>query len=204
MTSYCGFVAGATLFLASVSCALANQVRIYEENGITYRETRRTVRRPVVDTEMRDCTRTVYREKWNTEMRRSTRTCWTPVTECRCEAEWVGRWNPFVEPYLVYRPTARTRWEPREEVVEVPVNTRQLFPETKTVRVPVTTHRIVDEEVVTRVALSPRSPSGLTPVAPSSTFNAGRPVGGMAQLENDPPRHGINTAWRPAAPDRRQ
>ena len=41
--------------------AAADEVRYYVENGVTYRETRRMVRRPVVETQWQETAQTVYR-----------------------------------------------------------------------------------------------------------------------------------------------
>ncbi len=191
----------------------AGEVRYYEQNGVTYRETRQVVQRPVYETEMRPTTQTVYRQEQVTETRETTRTWWSPVTEQVCEAVWMGRWNPFVEPYIVYRPTTRTRWEARTETVQAPVTVSRWVPQTQTTEVPVTVQRMVPEEVVSRVAVgtrgvptvasraaSPFASSGgaLAPI-PRPMPTAG-PVGGVARLDNDPPRQGVNTAWRPSTP----
>lgn len=195
--------------------ARAGEVRYYEQNGITYRETRQVVQRPVYQTEMRPTTRTVYRQEQATEMRETTRTWWSPVTEHNYEAVWMGRWNPFVEPHIVYRPRTRTRWEARTETVQAPVTVSRWIPHTETVETAVTVQRMVPEEVVSRVAIGrsgiptpaatsvaavPAAPGALAPVpwpAPAST------VGGVARLDNDPPRRGANTAWRPSTPSAR-
>ena len=207
-------VSRSILVLAFVSgmigfSAAGSEVRYYEQDGITYRETRQVVQKPVYQTEMRPTTRTVYRQEQVTEMRATTRTWWSPVTENTCEAVWMGRWNPFVKPYIVYRPTTRTRWESRTETVQAPVTVSRWVPQTTTTEVPVTVQRMVPEEVISRVAVS-----GVGLPAPSSTVQhsaAGalapipRPastgaVGGVARLDNDPPRRGVNTAWRPSTP----
>ncbi|MDZ7615568.1 MAG: hypothetical protein U1E05_01105, partial [Patescibacteria group bacterium] len=138
---------------ATLRGATAGEVRYYEQNGITYRETRQTVQRPVYQTEMRPATQTVYRQEQATEMRETTRTWWAPVTDQKCEAVWVGRWNPFIEPYLIYRPTTRTRWESRTETVQAPVTVTRWVPQTQTTERAVTVQRTVPEEIVSRVAI---------------------------------------------------
>lgn len=195
--------------------ARASDVRYYEQNGITYRETRQVVQRPVYQTEMRPTTQTVYRQEQVTEMRETTRTWWSPVTEQVCEAVWMGRWNPFVQPYIVYRPTTRTRWETRTETVQAPVTLSRWVPQTQTTEMAVTVQRMVPEEIVSRVAVgnsgiptpaptivaSPTRSGALAPVplpTPATT-----PLGGVARLDNDPPRRGTNTAWRPSTPSAR-
>jgi hypothetical protein len=176
-----------------------DEVRYYDQDGVTYRETRRTVLRPVCETQLRPSTQTVYREEQTSELRETQRTWWTPVTEYRCEAYWAGRWNPFVDPYLSYRLVPRTCWENRSEVVQVPVTCRRLVPETRTVQVPVTTRRMVTEEVITRVAVG-GGPSATTAIlSPTPTVSRPERVGGVARLDKDPPRQGVSTAWRRAS-----
>ncbi|MFW6124646.1 MAG: hypothetical protein ACOC46_00750 [Pirellulales bacterium] len=191
------------LLAASAVSAAADEVRYFQQNGVTYRETRRTIRRPVYQTEMRSTTRTAYRPEQTTQSRQVTQTRWTPVTECCWEPVWVGRWNPFVDPYLVYRPVTRTRWEASQETVERPQTVTRWVPETTTVEVPVTVRKMVPEDVVSRVAVStgaPRAPAGGSGgrLAPVPRPAAGVPVGGVARLESDPPRQGPRTAWRPS------
>lgn len=193
---------------AGSSARAADQVRYYEQNGVTYCETRRVEQMPVVETRTQQSTQTVYREETVTELRDTARQRWTPVTEYRWEATWVGRWNPFVQPYLAYRYVPRTRWECATETVRTPVVSRRLVPETRTVLVPVTTQRMVDREVITRVAVSRPAVAGGTTVAgaawtpPTVTAQVlpiardRGPVGGIARLESDPPRQGVSTAWR--------
>lgn len=183
---------------AAPSFAQADDVRYYEENGVTYRETRQTVTRPVYETELRTSTQTVYRDEPSCEVRETVRTSWTPVTEYRCEAYWAGRWNPFVDPYLAYRMVPQARWEARTELVQTPVTSHRLVPETRTVQVPVATQRMVTEERITRVAVGRTSPAVLSPTPTPS----GQQIGGLAQLDKDPPRQGVSTAWRPSTTTR--
>ena len=193
--------------------ARAGDVRYFEQNGITYRETRQVVQRPVYQTEMRPTTRTVYRQEQATEMRETTRTWWSPVTEHTYEAVWMGRWNPFVEPYLAYRPRTSTRWEARSEKVQAPVTVSRWVPHTETVETAVTVQRMLPEEIVSRVAVggsrvavpsavaaAPANTGALAPVPWPAPTTA---VGGVARLDNDPPRRGANTAWRPSTPSAR-
>jgi len=207
---------------AAATCdAVANEVRYYEQDGVTYRETRQVVQRPVYQTEMQPATQTVYRQEQSTETRETTRTWWSPVTEHGCEAVLVGRWNPFIKPYFVYRPTTRTRWESRTETVQAPVTVTRWVPQTQTTEKAVTVQRMVPEEIVSRVAIgrtgnatatSPMlssagqygSTGALAPVPlPASTATSLRPLGGVARLDSDPPRRGVTTAWRPSTPTSR-
>ncbi len=176
----------------------ADGVRYYREGGVTYCETRRTVDERVPQSRMQERTETVYREQLVTEMQDSVRTYWTPVTEYRWEAFWVGQWNPFVEPYLAYRYVPRTHWKKRTELVKVPVTTCRLVPETSTVRRPVAGWRVVRREVISRVAVdggASRKPRGWVETPALARREV---VGGIQKLQSDPPRYGSRTVWRSA------
>ncbi|MFZ5831100.1 MAG: hypothetical protein ACOY3P_13505 [Planctomycetota bacterium] len=198
-----------TAVLSIAGGAAADEVRYYVENGVTYRETRRTEQRPVYRTTLQPTTQTVYREQVTTEQRPATRLTWTPITEYRPETFWVGRWNPFVQPYLATRWALSTRWEQKSEAIEVPVKMRQLVPETRTCQVPVVTQECVPQEVVTRVAVSgpawtlPQGQSYATTIVTPGALE-GQQIGGVARLDKDPPRYGSvpATAWRSSPPTR--
>jgi len=185
--------------LAGAAWAVADEVRYYQQDGTTFRETRRVVQRPVSETHLQQSTRTVYRQERSTEIRKTTRTWWTPVTEYSCEWHWAGRWNPFVQPYLTTRMVPQTKWEQRVEETETPVACCRLVPESQTVQVPVTTRRMVSEEVISRVAVAGRAAGQLQPVPQTPTLARREQIGGVARLDDkDPPRHGVSTAWRAA------
>ena len=188
----------APIFLAS--SAAADQVRYYQENGVTYCETTRTIQRPVCETTMQQTTRTVYKEQYYTETKDVTQVSWCPVTTYQAETYWVGRWNPFVEPYLQTRWVPQTSWQQRTEVVKLPVTCRRLVPEVQQVQVPVATQKMVSEEVVvSRVAVGGAVPCvGQAVAYPAQTWAAnpgsivaGQQIGGIARLNQDPPRYGV-------------
>jgi hypothetical protein len=141
----------------------ADEVRYVQQNGVTYRETRRTVREPAADVVWQDQQQTIYREQYTTEMRDTVRTTYVPVTQYQSEPRWHGWWNPFREPELAYHSVPRTHWEARTETVRVPVTYRQYIPETQTVRVPVRSLGFVEKEKIDRVAVSPTTPAIPTP-----------------------------------------
>jgi hypothetical protein len=185
------------LFTAVVT---AEEIRFYEKDGVTYRETRRTTMRPVSETRYEDRKKTVYRHELISETRPSYRTYNTPVTEYQLRSYWVGRWNPFVQPSVGYRYVPCTRWETHTQVVDVPVLRSEWVADTRTVKVPVTTRRMVEEEVITRVVVSP-STSSDTRYARSdgaSVSVARRDRIGGTRLENDPPR-ASTSGWRAAS-----
>jgi hypothetical protein len=192
-----GAAAGVLLFLGP-SLAGGDEVRYVEQDGVLYRQTRRVVQRPVVETRMVDTARTVYREELTTEMRETARTWWTPVTEYRCESYIANRWNPLATPCVAFRMVPRTCWQCRTETVKVPVTCRRLVPVTETVRRPVTSCRMVPEEVTSRVVVRSPLPIATTVVAQPASPARYEAIGGVARLDRDPPRQGVSTAWRPA------
>ena len=182
-------LAGCALsFLASANLAgAADEVRFYEKDGVTYRETRSVTQRPLWETRTETRNETVYREQVKTDFRNVERTSLTPVTECKWQPYWAHRWNPFREPYLAYRQVPSTTLQARREIVNQPVVTRNWVPETRTVQIPVQRQRLVQEEVISRVVVGGHTPT--TAVA------VGAPAGGQ-RLDNDPPR--TASAWRAA------
>ncbi len=187
-------IVGLWAITLAAGTAAADEVRYYKENGTTYRETRRTVRRPVTETRTEERQETVYRDRWVTQTREHCTTVWVPVTEYRVETRLHGWWNPFQAPVVAHYYVPTTRWEPRTRVVRVPVTVRQLVPETRTVRVPVTTLRFAEEQQVTRVAVNSPSPTWKSPRKSAATI-ARRPaeIGGISRMENDPPRSGMSS-----------
>lgn len=176
------------MMLASAPVA-ADEVRYYEQNGVTYCETVRTVQRPVSQTEYQTQQRTVLRERVTSAAQPLVTRHWVPVRDWRYETRWVGRFNPFVQPYPVQKLVPYTRWELRESVAQLPATRRELVPETVEVRVPVTTRRLVEQQVVSsRVAV--QSPSTLA----NQAQLANRPtIGGIANLDERP---ASSSGWR--------
>jgi len=199
--------------LLGTSLAAGEEVRYYEKDGVTYRETHQIIQRQIPQVTYTEQTQTVYRDQCVTTTKDTVRTYWTPVTEYRIQQRLVGRWNPFIQPYFVYENVPTVRWEARREVVPVQTTSRQLVPATRIVRTPVTTWRTVQEEVISRVAVSAnpstsstlasvpsRSPNIVEagPLVPVRIPESARrdAVGGLSRLDNDPPRQGTSTAWR--------
>jgi hypothetical protein len=189
----------------SLSSAAGDQLRYYQENGITYCETRRTVQHPVCETQMQQTTRTVYKEQYYTETKDVVQVSWRPVTTYRAETHWVGILNPFVEPALETQWIPQTSWQQQSQVVKMPVTCRKLVSEVQQVQVPVTTQKIVSQEVVSRVAVGGPVPrvvpqSIATPtqsfVGIPGSINSGEKIGGIARLNQDPPRYGVGTTGK--------
>ena len=175
--------------LIALATVTADDVRYYTQDGITYRETTRRVRRPVAQTRTESQTQTVYRQEYSTQVRDTQRAVHTPVTRYEWAGRWYGRWNPFQDPYFVYELEPTTHWQSRVETVRLPVTQRQLIPETKTVQVPVTLLRFEEKDEISRVAVSPRRMAASRNNAPTLPIDSSGPVGGIARLDGDPPRH---------------
>jgi hypothetical protein len=196
----CFVLFAAGLALAAVE-ARAEEVRYYEQNGVTYRETRRVVEDRIPETKLQDCTRTVYREQVTCETKDVVRTYWLPVTEYHWQARWGNYGNPFAPAYQVLEYVPSTRWESRTECVKMPVECRRLVPEVQTVQTPVTTYRTVQREVLDRVAVS-GLPGPWTTPQNATTVARREQVGGLSRFESDPPRYGLQPAWQPAGATR--
>ncbi len=192
-----GLLAAAVLALGLVCLrqSRGDELRYYEQNGITYCEVRRTADRPVPEAGGVPRPYTVYREQVTTEIGQTVRTYWTPVTEYSCESYWVNRWNPFAEPYQAYRYVPRTRWEKKTEVVRVPVTCRRLVPETLAAQTAAPSRQGPRQEVVARYAVSGTSAwTAMTPAAMPGAAGQ-EPVGGLLRFDGDPPRYGRKPAW---------
>jgi hypothetical protein len=171
------------LFAALATCQVSwadDIVYTKDNNGVTYRETHRVVKRPVSETQIVENQQTVYTDRVTTEYQPSTRTLYSPVTEYAWEPYLANRWNPLASPAVQYRYVPHTRWEMRTEETHVPVTRRELVPETRISRVPVTATRFVDEEQISKVAVA-TDPFG------ANTAVAARPIGGQS-LSSDPPK----------------
>jgi hypothetical protein len=190
------------------AAAPSGGVTYYQENGVTYRENRYTVGHPVTETHLEPQQHTVYSQVPSTTTRGLVRTYHVPVTEYHSETYMRNRWNPFSTPYMAERIKPVTYWQMRTEVVNVPVQQQVLVPQTVTVHVPVTTHRVVHEEHISRVAVGgqngmPAAAPGSSPqtaiaIAPAQPAASTITVGGVHNLEQDPPRVGSNYQWHPA------
>src|SRR5689334_23285582 len=119
-----GLAALVVVPVLAATWAVADEVRYFEKDGITYQETRRVVQRPVVETRLESREQTVYREQIKTELRDSSRVVQVPVTEYKLQMCMVDRWNPFVQPSYVYKYVPVTRWEMRQETVRTPITQR--------------------------------------------------------------------------------
>ena len=179
-----------TVVLLTFSVEADEERLVTDSNGQTWREVHRTVRHPQTQTQCIDQQQTYYQEKCDVTMYDTYRTYQTPVTEYRWESYWVGRFNPFVQPYLAQRLVPRTHWETRTEVVKVPVTQRSLVPVVRTVKVPITTETPVDYDVVVHKQLVGPQTSAL---AANQGTGQSVAVGGVQQLDSNRPKNIVRT-----------
>lgn len=201
-------LAGVCLLLS----AARGEERYYVENGVTYRETRERVQRPITEVVQQPTTRTVYREQYRTDFTDTVHVTSKPVTEWRLESYWRGRYNPFVEPQMAQRWVKRKRYETQTQTVRQPVLRRELVAENRTEQVPVVTQRMVDEEVVRRVVVAaplvstsaPPTDIAARPAAPRSVDPFSSPadavanrvqIGGISRLDGAPSRTLDTSGW---------
>ena len=186
----------------AATAGAADDVRYYQQNGVTYRETRTVVKQPVNDVQYRDLQQTIYRNRYTTEMRNVVRNGYVPVTRYTWEPRWHGQWNIFQGPHLAYHLVPYTNWENRQQTIQVPTTRREVVPETRTVRVPQTNLRYEDRVQVTRVPVGPSAPHVSSAAAqhptpifrpPMQNVDQREVYGGIARLDGDPPRYGIAT-----------
>lgn len=170
-------------FIGTATPLLAEDTRYVERNGITYKEVVQTIKKPVSETTYQTHTEKFYQERVTTDIQESQRAYFTPVTEYSWEAYTPFTLNPFAPPRVAYRWVPKTRWEQRTETVRTPITRRELVPAERTVSRPVTTLRMVEEEQVTRIAIAP-------PAQPTASVASRTAIGGVSNLQSDPPRVG--------------
>ncbi|HET6879897.1 MAG TPA: hypothetical protein VFI31_07070 [Pirellulales bacterium] len=171
-----------SVFLAAT--AAADETRtVTDANGQVWNEVHRTISHPQTQTQCVEQPQTYYQEKCDVQTQDTYRSYVVPVTEYHWESYWVGRFNPFVQPYLAQRLVPRTRWETRTEVVKVPVVQRSLVPVTRMVRVPVTTETVVNQDIVVhRQLVSPTTAIASTPPGDQQALA----IGGIQNLNKRP------------------
>jgi hypothetical protein len=177
-----------------VATTAADETRtVTDANGQVWNEVHRTISHPQTQTQCVDQPQTYYQEKCDVQTYDTYRSYQVPVTEYHLESYWVGRFNPFVQPYLAQRLVPRTRWETRTEVVKVPVVQRSLVPVTRMVRVPVTTETVVNQDIVVhRQLVSQPTAIASTPPANQQAMQ----LGGVQNL-NPRPVSGVSPALSP-------
>jgi hypothetical protein len=174
--------AAAAASLASV--CTAQEVRVFEQNGVIYRESRHVVPIGMAPPKLEPRQRTIYREKYTTELKEVTRVVQAPVTQYQMTPVVERSLNPFATPYVAYRMMPHTTWVSQTQTVKVPVTKKEIVPETITELVPVPRNSTSD----------PNAAGASVPTVAQRTN-----VGGVSKLESDPPRSG-DSSWRAADP----
>lgn len=139
--------------------AQVSEVKEFVKDGIRYRETKQTVRRPIYENKIEEQQQTVFQERYDTKWQTSYRTYQAPIVEYRMVPYLANRWNPFAEPYWTYRQAPVTRWETRQQELRTPVMERSWEPRQQTVKVIKPTQRMAEESSTTIVALGPAETS---------------------------------------------
>jgi hypothetical protein len=186
-------ILGLSCAVLSAATSMAQEPRVFEENGIRYQETTQVIQRLVPETRYEQRENTVYRERVTTDLQNSVRTYQVPVTE----QQWVpgyDRWNIFRPPVLSYRLMPVTRWETRTETIRVPVTKREYVAEKQVQQVPITNTHLAEERIVRRVPIGTVAHGTVMNATPGSSTDAASVarsnsdfVGGTS-LESDPPR----------------
>jgi hypothetical protein len=190
----------ALILLAAASQAapiLADDVQYYDQNGITYRQTTQTVKRPITETHLEARESIVYRPRVTTELRDTPQSTPLLITEYHWTPVYRRTWNVFAPPQLTYEWLPQTRMETRTDIVKTACTRSEYVPEKVTYQAPVTTQTYVEDKIVSHVAVgrSPNAAANVAVQAPPSTDQNGVSIGGISKMESDPPRGG--TAWRP-------
>jgi hypothetical protein len=159
---------GALFLMAFGALCGADDVRYYEEGGITYRETRSTVKQPVREIEYENQQQTYYREQYQTQMHDVQQMVYQPVTQYRWEPRTHGWWRIFQGPHIAYHLIPETRWQTNVVNQKLPVTQRSYIPETRTVRVAVPKLSLKETENVTRTAVGPAAGNTRLSQAPTT------------------------------------
>lgn len=146
------------MLLAAVLChvgvTLADEPREYvDAQGNKVREYRDIVKRQVWETQLTDQQQTVLRPELKTEYQTQVRQYQVPITETVLVPELVGRWNPFVTPRYEYKQVQRTRYELKQETIQIPITRYEMKPSQETVKVAKLVPREHEEEIIRRVVV---------------------------------------------------
>ncbi len=175
--------------LALGQISWAQEVQTDPQTGVQYQITGRQVSQRIVpETHLEQRPYTVYTERLSTEYQPQYHTSYSPVTEYSWEPYMANRWNPFSQPTVAYHYVPHTRWDMRTEETQIPLTRHDFVPEQRTQTVAVSTQRVVNEEHITRVAMSGGNSND--PFASRTASTSGTPIGGVATLQQDPPKQG--------------
>lgn len=159
---------GLILLAASAAnvCAQNEDVRFFEQGGITYRESTTTVRQPTREIEYEDKQQTTYREKYDTRMQSVRQYRYAPITQYTWESRVHGRWNLFTGPHMAYYLRPQGSWQLQTRTAQIPVTERRIEQDTRTVKVAVPKLSMQEREVVTRTAVGPAAANRRLAAAP--------------------------------------
>lgn len=115
-------------------------------SGIVYRQVRRTVERPVLESEVEKREATVYRPEVVVDVRPETRTIREPVVSYIWEPRVVNRWNPLAKPTIRYEHIPKTHWESRDETFQHRETRTNWVAENRQIEVPKAVMKIRREE----------------------------------------------------------
>ncbi len=145
-----------------------------------------TVRRPVTEVRNEIRNETVYETRYTTRIHEYSQPVFVPVTQTEWRPRWHGVLNPFVPAHVAWHPVNVTRWELRSGKVQIPTTRREIVAQTRAVQEPVRHLGFVEQTQTQRVAVYP-APSG----GPVNVAQRPEVIGGVGQIQSDPPRHGI-------------
>ncbi len=185
----------------SVSSGFAQTSQYVEQDGVTYLETRRMVKKPVSEFKTINQQETVYR--WKPEMHTETRqqTVYVPVVQQQWSRNVDNWWNPLAEPRVTFRQVPVTYWVPQVRKYEVPVTRYAYQAETNTVARKVRVLQMVPTEVVSRVAVNQSAPTtrsiarpSAPPVAPAAAIATRPRYGGIQRIDSSSAHHGMTSS----------
>lgn len=167
------------ILLAIAATAVQAQdedVRFYEQGGVTYRETTTRMRQPTREIEYKDQEQTVYREKYDTRVQTYRQYRYAPTTQYYWEPRVHNTWNIFASPHMAYHLQPRTNWQLQTRAAQVPITERRLEPETRMVKVAVPKLSMQERDVVSRTAVGPAAAnrqlaSSSQPTQPALAWN---------------------------------
>ena len=118
--------------------------------------------------------------EWTSEVKQSTQYYQVPQTQMQLQPRWIGRFNPFVEPRLVYDSVPVTTYRTVPATVNVPVQYPKWVTKEFTVRVPEPeqTTRVIREIVTRPKGSGAGNMSSATPLA----FERGNQFQSAAQI----------------------
>jgi hypothetical protein len=134
--------------------AVADEPREYvDDKGNKVREYRDVVKRQVWETQMTEQQQTILKPEIKTEYQTQVRQYQVPITETVLVPELVNRWNPFATPHYEYKQVQRTRYELKQETVQIPITRQHWVQAQDTVKVPKLVQREHEEEIIRRVVV---------------------------------------------------